>query len=809
MSADETLSDERRHYAVRTPLPEPEPWVKPEADTAGRLAKIPPFETFRRRTGRFSVTGAVKRAIIVETDYATPFLLIPVLLGVGAVSYFGAATEPGWRPLLLGISVALIALWAVRRAMVAMVVLFAVFLLLAGALSAKFETWRMATKMLGSPIMTSVTGTVVSVEHQPGGRSRVVIDIVETARPRLRFAPDRVRLVARNLPASTGPGMTITGRARLLPHSGPIYPHGYDFTFHNYFRGIGATGFFFGTPDVAGQTATILQGPAILLERARAWLTERIKQRVGGAEGEIAAALITGAKSGIPEPVNEALRRTGLAHILSISGLHMALVAGTVIAGFRLAFAGFPDFASRHPVKKYAAAAALATIFVYLFISGAGIATKRSFLMLAVMLLAVMFDRPAITMRNLAIAAIIILLAQPHEIAGPGFQMSFAATAALVAAYRGWTLWRQRRAEAISSAATAGTGRAQLIASKLLQYASALAVTSLIAGAATAIYGVWHFQRLAPLGLFANLAAMPVVSLLVMPSAVLAVLMIPFDLDGPAFALMGQGIKSVVWIAGWFSERTPVDNIGMIPLASVLFASAGLVTLTVSASRLKWIGIPIFAIALATALAVTPPDILVEENGKMITLRRSDGDLALNTSRPRRFALEIWQRALNSGGWQVPLKLADEKLTRAPDRPETFHCGKNLCLLKMENGAVVAHAKTAEDAASACPFAQLIIVESALVRAGTCKNKAESGPQNMPKIITGRDLARYGSASIAVSATSRPITGNQWEIEVSHAISMPWRPWHAHRAYSRAARGMSPWQPAKQRGSKRSGRTGQ
>ncbi len=809
MSADEIISDERRHYAVRAPLPEPETQVKTEADSAGRLPQIPPFEAFRRRTWKFSVAGAIKRAITVETDYATPFLLIPVFLGIGAISYFGAATEPGWRPLLLGISVVLIALWAARRAIAVMVLLFAVFLLLAGALSAKYETWRMATKMLGSPVTTTVAGTVVSVEHQPGGRSRIVIEIHETTRPRLRFSPERVRIVARKLPASIGPGVTITGRARLLPHSGPIYPHGYDFTFHNYFRGIGATGFFFGTPDAASRTATILQSPTVLLERARAWLTERIKQRVGGAEGEIAAALITGGKSGIPEPVSEALRRTGLAHILSISGLHMALVAGTVMAAFRLAFACFPGFASRHPVRKYAAAAALATIFVYLFISGAGIATKRSFLMLAVMLLAVMLDRPAITMRNLAIAAIVIILVQPHEIVGPGFQMSFAATAALVAAYRGWTLWRQRSPEGISSAAAAGTGRSRLIVAKLLQYVAALAVTSLIAGAATAIYGVWHFQRLAPLGLFANLAAMPVVSLLVMPSAVLAVLMIPFDLDSPAFALMGQGIKLVVWIAAWFSERTPIDNIGMIPPAGVLLASAGLVALTVFASRLKWFGMALFAMAFATALAVTPPDILVDENGKMIALRRADGDLAVNTSRPRRFTLENWQRVLNSAGWQAPLKLAEGELVRASVRPEMFHCSKNLCLLTMQNGAVIAHAKTAEDAVVACLLAQLIIVESALSRPGLCAGHRETGSQSLPKIISGRDLARHGSAAIEIRAVDRPIDRAAWEIEVSHAIAMPWRPWHAHRAFSRAARGLAPWKPGPAGGDNSPGKAAQ
>ena len=153
------------------------------------------------------------------------------------------------------------------------------------------------------------------------------------------------------------------------------------------------------------------------------------------AEGEIAAALVAGVRAGIPEDVNEALRRTGLAHILSISGLHMALVAATIMAVLRFGFAFFPDFASRHPVKKYAASAALVALAVYLFISGSAVAAERSFIMIGVMLTAMLFDRAALTMRNLAISAIAIIAVSPHEVAGPSFQMSFAATAALIGAY--------------------------------------------------------------------------------------------------------------------------------------------------------------------------------------------------------------------------------------------------------------------------------------------------------------------------------------------------------------------------------------
>ena len=192
------------------------------------------------------------------------------------------------------------------------------------------------------------------------------------------------------------------------------------------------------------------------IENAREAIADHIRGSVGGAEGEIAAALIVGVRAGIPEEINEAMRRTGIYHIISISGLHMALVAGTIMVLMRGAFALFPDFSSRRPVKKYAAAAALFSIAAYLVISGVVVAAERSFIMLAVMLIAVLFDRAALTMRNLAISAIAVIVVSPHEVVGPSFQMSFAATAALVGAYAGWSDYRAGKATAAATAIAAG-----------------------------------------------------------------------------------------------------------------------------------------------------------------------------------------------------------------------------------------------------------------------------------------------------------------------------------------------------------------
>jgi len=157
-----------------------------------------------------------------------------------------------------------------------------------------------------------------------------------------------------------------------------------------------------------------------------------------GAEGEIAAALIVGVRAGIPDEINEAMRRTGIYHIISISGLHMALVAGTIMVCCAAPSRCSRNFSARRPVKKYAPPPHFSSIAAYLIISGIVVAAERSFIMLAVMLIAVLFDRAALTMRNLAISAIAVILVSPHEGGRPSFQMSFAATAALVGAYASW-----------------------------------------------------------------------------------------------------------------------------------------------------------------------------------------------------------------------------------------------------------------------------------------------------------------------------------------------------------------------------------
>ena len=737
---------------------------------SGNVPRPVRFSAYRRMAGS---------AVRLELDRGVAFLLVPVLLCVGAVGYFAADAEPGWTLILSSAAVLAVSAWLARAFAPARYALLALLLIVAGIAAGKFETWRAGTKVIGGEITTRITARVETIEKRANGRVRLTLAVLDTERPKLRYRPDKVRLTARAVPRGLEPGMAVTGLARLAPPLGPLRPDSYDFAFESYFDGIGANGFFLKGPELveAGVPPSVGQRLSAWIEGQRTKLAERIRGHIGGPEGEIAAALVAGVRAGIPEDVNETLRITGLAHVLSISGLHMALVAGVVIGSLRLGFAAFPGFASRQPVRKYAAAGALGALAAYLLISGSQVAAERSFLMIAVMLVALIFDRAALTMRNLAIAALLIILVSPHEVVGPSFQMSFAATAALVSAYA-W--WAERRAGRLHANPATRSRPASVIRAVAI-YAAGLAATSLIAGAATGIFGAWHFQRVSALGLVANLAAMPVFSIIVMPAAVAGMVLMPFGLDGWAFGIMGQGLSAALSIARWLAERTPVDAIGAIPVMSVVLLSFALVPLTLATTgAMRLLAIPFLLVGFVTIGLRDPPQLLVSEDAKLIGMRTHDGLLAVNRSRPNAFATDDWSRALMAPRLARPGKETDATTASTKTPSDRFVCVDDLCWIRHASDGIVVHAQTMPAAARACGIADVIVIADA--------KAANPCPHSATEVVTARRLALNGSAEIRFDRSGKAI--------VRHAIAEgQLRPWHDHRRFSRASPGLAPYEP--------------
>lgn len=351
--------------------------------------------------------------------------------------------------------------------------------------------------------------------------------------PHVASVPERVRVAARK--GSEPPvGSFVELKAHLSPPMQPLRPGGYDFARDMYFQRIGASGYALGAIKIKPPpTATgFWLRYATVIERMREVIDDRIRAVLSGDKESIASALITGKRDAISAPVNDAMYISSLAHVLSISDYHMAVVAGIVFFFIRAVLALIPALANRRPIKKWAASGALLAATFYLLLSGAEVATQRSYIMIAIVLVGAMLDRPTLTFRTLSVAAIAVLLVAPQAVAHPSFQMSFAATLALIAAYQHGLPWNLDRDSPLGTR----------VALWGFREAASLILASLVAGLATTPYAAYHFHRLPPYGVLANLLAMPVVSAVVMPMGILGVVTMPFGFDGAFWGLMGQGI---------------------------------------------------------------------------------------------------------------------------------------------------------------------------------------------------------------------------------------------------------------------------
>ncbi len=384
-----------------------------------------PDDTVNERPGLWSSFWLGQRGYL--------FPWAPVFFGAGVGIYFLLRFEPGtgvyW---VLGTAIfglgAVIGFWRSLHTPL----IWAILLICAGFAAAGLRAHSLAEPVLGWRYYGPVEGRIVGMDRSSSDALRLTLDRVVLANTRPHRTPDRVRV---SLHGKQGfidpqPGMIVIMTAHLSPPSGPVEPAGFDFQRHAWFQGLGAVGYT-RTPVLTLEPAAGGQW----LFKARMWLADRVKDRLPGETGGFAAAIMAGDRSGIGQEALTALRVSNLAHLLAISGLHMALLTGFVFSALRLGFAAWPRVGLRVPAKKLSAVGALLVGAGYLALSGGNVATERAFIMVAVMLCAILVDRRALSLRAVAIAALIALALQPEALLGPGFQMSFAATTALVAVF--------------------------------------------------------------------------------------------------------------------------------------------------------------------------------------------------------------------------------------------------------------------------------------------------------------------------------------------------------------------------------------
>ncbi len=649
---------------------------------------------FRPERARLMAQAWAAASRALEREQDRWFLWLPVLFAGGIVTYFALDHEPGPRVAVALILAAIGIFFTFRHAALGLAIGGACL-----AFAGGFTTAKLRTELVRAPVLAEtlryvkLAGWIEEHELRDKGRARITVRVISVGELASAERPYRVRVT---LPAKdaaairTGEPVTLT--ATLQPPPEPIAPGSFDFARAAWFDRLGATGY--ATSKIvrfadAPPPPLDLQAWAAV-DHLRALINARIRAVLSGETGEIAAALITGVRGGISEETNQAMRDSGLFHVLSISGLHMAIVAGTVFWLLRALLATVPAIALRFAIKKWAAAGALAAATFYLALSGAAVPTVRAYLMMGIVLIAVMLDRPAITMRNVALAAMLILVVAPESLFDPSFEMSFAAVIGLVALYE-WLSSRDRQALGDVSPVWRSLHKGW----RVFVIAS---LTTLAASLAIAPFAVYHFHRMAHYSLLANLLAGPLVSLLIMPMALIALIVMPFGLEAWPLYAMGFGIELMVGIGEWVANLPgAVSVMPAISGTALLLMVTGGLWLCLWQTRTRAFGLVVIAAGLALAPQTNRPDVLIERDGATAALRSEQGSLVFPPATASGYSADNWL-----------LADGDERSVRGAADETVFRCDALGCIgtVKGKTIALVRHPAALEED---CRKAQIVI----------------------------------------------------------------------------------------------------
>lgn len=654
-------------------------------------------------------------------------LWTPVAFGVGCGLYFGLVREPqawvAWA--LLAVAAGLLAAtrWSPER-------IVTMAMILAACATGGFAVAKLRTEAVKAPVAQAgsrpqwVDAWVVDIASPGQGGQRLLLAPVSVGEWTPSATPIRMRVTLRPGTTLPRPGDAVRVLAIVNPPPPPAAPGAYDFARDAYFESVGAVGLALRPPEAINpaRPAPWRLRLAMRVNATRWSLTNRIVQALGPETGGLAAAMTTGHEAFIPRDQVDNLRAAGLAHIISISGLHMAIVGGFVFAAARLGIAAWPWLALRVHGKKLAALVGLAAVGGYLVLSGAPPPAERAAITAAAVFAAVLVDRQAISLHALALAAMGVMLLQPEAVTEPGFQMSFAATAALVALAEIWPRpvreidvpWPIR---AVQAAAT---------------WTAASIAVSFVAGLATGPFAIQHFNRVSTWGLLANLAVAPVSSFLMMPGLALGAALTPFGLGQAPLEVAGWSIGLMNRVAAWTASA---------PGSQIVIASApdwvlpasflGLLFACLWRGPLRWVGLPVAA-AVLWAPRPPAPDVWIAADGAAVAVRQG-ADAILLRPDVKLFGAELWarRRGLNPLATETVRDRAfgcDRwSCAPGPDAPVNLAAAWNL-RRPLKPGRLEA----------LCAQADIVVLRND-VRPESCA---------APVVLTGRDFAAGGSAEL-------------------------------------------------------------
>ncbi len=579
----------------------------------------------------------------------------PMFMGLGVITYFARPTEPWPWGGAVAAGAAVLACAAVWRAAVPRAVALCALATALGFASAQAARWR-ALPIETLPTRAVVlTGVVRGVELLPEGRRVTLTGAVLAPGQAPLQRSLRVRL-KRGDPIEVTAGDTMRVRALLRPPAPPAYPGGWDLQRDAFFAGLAGYGTGLNPAEI------VERGPPQGLgwvQAVRDGVAHRVQAGLSGPAGAVAATLLTGGTASIPQTDRAAFRDSGLAHLLAVAGLHIGIVMGLFMGLSRLLLALHERTALHWPTKAIAAGVALLSGGLYLVLTGAHLPIMRSFAMACLVTLGVAMGRRALSLRGLALAAAALILIAPQEVMGVSFQMSFSAVLALISGY-----------EALRPVLSRLYGR-----SRFGSHLVALVLTSLLAGTASAPYGAYHFGHFQLYFIAANVVAVPLTAMWVLPAGMAALTLMPFGLERLALVPMGWGIEAILYVArgvaSWPAATLPVAP---MPAWGLGVFSLGLAWLGIWRSRWRLLGVAPILVGLCSSVWAPLPDVLMSPDARLIAVR-SGGYVVLGRGGSK-FILDSWQDHLASGP-MTPIR------TGAP-----VECGAESCRFAFPAGAL-------------------------------------------------------------------------------------------------------------------------
>lgn len=515
------------------------------------------------------------------------------------------------------------------------------------------------TPPIAGPMVPVLTGRVLD-RYDQGAEHRVRLELATREPGTGRAIRIRLTMPLGGDVAGLAEGAVVRLRARLIPPGDAALPGAYDAARQAWFDGIAATGTVVGPVTVV----TPASGEA-WLARLRHALSAHVHDQVAGSAGGIAAAFASGDRGGISLADEQAMRDSGLTHLLSVSGLHVsAVIAGAYVLAARL-LALFPWLALRMRLPLVAGGVGAGVGMAYALLTGAQVPTVRSLLGAFLVLAALALGRQPLSLRLLAVAAICVMALWPEAVVGPSFQMSFGAVLVIsvvsdCAPVRAFLAPRDE----------AGWRR-------IGRHLFMILLTGMVIDLALMPVALFHFHRAGIYGAMANLVAIPLTTFVSMPAIAAGLVFDLLGQGGPAWWVCGQSLNLLLAMAHWVAARP--DAVTLMPpmggLRFVVFVTA-MLWLALWHGRVRmWAGGPVVAAVVSLAW-LTPPDVLISGDGRTIGITGIPGhSLLILRDGQGQFARDAMLETAGMTGQVTPL-------TQWP----AARCSALACIITVERG---------------------------------------------------------------------------------------------------------------------------